>query len=114
MSDFQKCRTCGEWGWLTGSFALPAHKCAPIWEVRMHRTRWEEDWTETHADDAEGAAAKFAEDYDRNGEYGIVSSGSAEVEVRKPGEDAMTIYDISAESVPQYTAHARTPQESDQ
>ena len=98
MRDFQRCPVCRKYDW------TDTHRCAPVWEARLHETRGEEEWTEVHASDAEEAAEKFCEQYDRDGEYGIINSGSAEVEVRKPGDDAVTRFDVSAETIPQYSA----------
>jgi hypothetical protein len=101
MSDFQRCRVCGKYDWLA------KHKCAPVWEARLHETKWEEGWSTVYAIDAEEAAEKFCEQYDSDGEYSIVQSGSAEVEVRKPGEDVVTLFGVDAETVPQYRARER-------
>lgn len=103
MSDWGKCSTCGEYGWLA------SHKCAPIWEARLFETKWDEEWREVHGRDQEEAAAKFCEDYDRDGDYDIIRRGSAEVQVRKPGEEDIVLVDVSAESVPEYSAWIRSP-----
>lgn len=112
MSDYVRCKRCGGWGW-TGELAgrYGAHACPPIWEARILKTRWENDWTEVHARDAEDAASKFCERYDSDGEYSIIQDGGAEIEVRKLGEDQITQVEISAESVPTYYAHARPQSE---
>lgn len=99
--SYERCKTCKEWGF-TGS-----HECPPIWEARIFETKWQEDWHEVHAADAERAAQKFAEDYDCYGDYDIIRRGSAEVEVRKVGDDKAVLVDVSAESVPHYYAHIR-------
>ena len=96
--SYVKCRTCGKFG------TEGVHKCPQIWEVRLYETRWEEDWIEVHAADAEDAATTFAEQYDQGGDYDIIRRGSAEVEVRKLGETEVTQWDIQAESIPQYHA----------
>lgn len=36
MSDFQRCQTCGDFAFLS------RHKCAPVWEARIHETKREE------------------------------------------------------------------------
>jgi hypothetical protein len=110
MSDFRKCTVCREWGWFDGKFG--GHICKPIWEARLLETKWENGWTEVYGRDAEEAASKFCECYDSDGEYSIIQSGEAEVEVRKLGEEEVTIVDISAESVPTYYAHTRSSQET--
>ena len=101
MTDFHRCPHCQGW---TSS---PSHKCPPIWEVRLHETKWEEDWSEIHALDPEGAAERFAEQCDQGGDYNIIRSGSAEIEVRKPGSAEVFIVDIAAESVPEYSGSLR-------
>lgn len=103
---YERCKKCGDWGW------FPSHRCAPIWEARLYETRWQEDWHEVNADSAETAARKFAEQYDQGGDYDIIKRGSAEIEVRKQGDNAVTLMDVSAESVPQYYAHPRRAQPS--
>lgn len=66
----------------------------------------DDEWGNTYANSAEDAAAKFAEDYDRNGgEYSIVSHGGADIDVRKPGEDAIRTFTVSAETVPEYSCY---------
>lgn len=57
-----------------------------------------------HAHGADSAAEKFAESYDGDGEYTILQRGSAVIEVRKPDSSEVQVFDIAAESVPQYTA----------
>lgn len=99
--SYERCKTCREWGY------ADSHKCPPIWEVRIYETKWQEDWHEVHASDAERAAQKFAENYDCQGDYDIVKRGSTEVEVRKQGDDQIAHVDISAEAVPHYYAHVR-------
>lgn len=101
MSNYVKCRTCGHWGF------ADKHACPPIWEARIFETKWQNDWTEVYATDAEDAAERFAEEYDQGGDYTIIRDGNAEIEVRRQGSDEAAIFDISAESVPEYTAHAR-------
>ncbi|MCK1503905.1 hypothetical protein [Bradyrhizobium sp. 18] len=106
MEGFERCPNCQKWGWFGVKFGRE-HQCAPIWEARMHETKWNEDWTEVRAHDAEEAAREFCERYDCDGEYTIIQRGAAEIEVRKPGEDRITIFDVFAESVPTYYAHER-------
>jgi hypothetical protein len=99
MSDWGKCKTCSSYGW------LGSHKCDPVWEARIYGDG--DDWYEVHASDAEDAAARFAEEYDQGGDYDIIKRGSAEVEVRKQGEEVIQLIDVTAESVPQYSAWER-------
>ena len=104
MNDFRVCPVCRKWGW----FDRPSgnHVCAPVWEARL---AGEDDfsWITVHASLAEDAAEEFAEQCDRDGEYGIVKSGGADVEVRKPGETEITRFEITAETVPQYSAYKK-------
>lgn len=102
VSNYGRCSICREYAF------LDRHRCPPIWEARIHETKFEEDWSEVYADSADSAAAKFAEEYDAGGDYTIIRRGSAEVEVRKPGETEFIIFDIQAESMPQYSAWARS------
>jgi hypothetical protein len=112
MVGFERCPTCREFGWFGEKFGRE-HQCAPIWEARICETKWENGWMEVRAHDAEEAASKFCQRYDSDGEYSILQSGEAEVEVRKLGEDDVTVVEITAESVPTYYAHARSPQVSE-
>src|SRR5450759_1196350 len=105
MSDFRKCPACGEYGWFNAP--ILAHVCAPVWEARIYTRKYEEDWHEVHANDAERAAAKFCETYDQNGDYDIVRRGGEEIEVRKLDDDKVIIVDVESESVPHYYGHAR-------
>lgn len=106
MGNFAKCRDCGEYGFIGASFMQ--HRCKPAWECRM---AWEDDdcWTKVHGLDAEEAAKKCAEMYDRDGgEYAIVGnrmSGDVIVLVRKPGSEKIERWSIEAEAVPQYRAY---------
>jgi hypothetical protein len=110
MSDYRRCPHCRENGWFDRPFGN--HTCSPVWEARLFGAG-DDEWLDVRADDAETAAEKFCDQYDSGGDYDIIRSGSAEVEVRKPGEEAITLWDISAESVPEYHAYPRrTPQES--
>lgn len=101
MSDHRRCKVCGEWAWFS------RHTCPPVWEARMHATKWEEDWSEVHAHDAEDAASAFAKQYDQNGDYIIIQFGGAVIEVRKRGEEGAFLIDVTAESVPQYHGYLR-------
>lgn len=89
------CKNCDE-------HYLTTHTCPPLWEARIFETKYQNDWTEVHAKDPERAAARFAELYDRGGDYDIIKRGGDEIEVRKPGEDSIVLVTVSAEAVPQY------------
>lgn len=105
MDGYHRCQNCGDYGWFGVRFGTQ-HRCSPIWEARLFGAG-DDEWYEIHADDAETAAEKFCNQYDSGGDYDIIRCGSAEVEVRKPGEGAITLWDISAESVPEYHAYER-------
>lgn len=83
------------------------HSCPPMWEARIFETKWENDWVEVRARDAEQAATKFAEQYDQGGDYDIIQRGGDEIEVRKSGDDKIVMVDVSAESVPHYYGRVR-------
>lgn len=99
--NYVRCAKCGEFGFSN------THECPPIWEARILETKWENDWTEVHARDAEAAAEKFCEDYDCHGDYDIIKRGGEEIQVRKLGEERIVIVDISAESRPHYCGTER-------
>lgn len=98
---YERCGICDEWGY--GG----KHQCPPIWECRVFETKYENDWQEVYAVDAERAAEKFAEDYDCHGDYDIVKRGCEEIEVRKAGSADIMMVDISAESRPHYYGSVR-------
>ena len=109
IGDFLQCKVCRDWGWFGG--ANMNHVCKPRWECRGE---WldDSDWEDIHAYDAETAAEKYAERYDREGgEYTIVSSRHSDwiILVRKPGEDDIGRWVIKAETVPQYRATEADP-----
>ena len=111
MNDFRRCTVCGEHGWFDMKFNTN-HVCAPVWEARIYTRKYEEDWREVYATDAEEAAAKFCEQYDQDGDYDIIRRGGEEIEVRKSKKDTVIIVDVEAESVPHYYGHERKPAET--
>lgn len=111
MGDWRRCLICGEHGCF-GMKHNPDHVCAPIWEARIFTRDGQEEWTAVHAHDAEGAAAKFCERHDQNGEYDIVRRGGEEIEVRVSEGGTITMVDVSAETVPHYYAHTRKSAEA--
>jgi hypothetical protein len=115
MSDigtFARCPTCREYGWLN------SHRCAPIWQAREVAARYQNDWVEVRGRDAEEAATKYCEETDQYGDYSIVRAGEATVEVRKAPDFEMEddeiaaipiqTFDVTAESVPQYSAYEKS------
>lgn len=111
MSEYRRCQSCGDYGWFDRQFGN--HTCAPIWEARLFGAG-DDQWCEVHAIDAETAAEKFCDEYDSGGDYNIIRCGSAEIEVRKLGGADISLWDIWAESVPEYHAHERKPDRSPQ
>lgn len=103
MADrrYERCKHCDHWGWSN------THACPPIWEARIFETKWQNDWNEVRATDAEDAAKRFAEEYDVNGEHDIVRRGCEEIEVRLQGSEKIWMVDVSAETVPAYYATVR-------
>lgn len=104
MSDWIKCKVCGEYGW------RDRHRCPPVWVCRMEGE--DEDGVETYAHDAERAAEKFAKAYDEDGEYSILRCGGEGyiVVVRAPDdttEEEARRFTIAAESVPTYYARMK-------
>jgi len=104
MAEYNKCKTCGGWGFDN------LHRCPPKWECRVKdKFAGDDDWCDTYGYDPEEAAKTFAEDYDCNGgEYSIVTAGEAEIEVRKPDDGFVHLVSISAESRPSYYAREIT------
>lgn len=78
------------------------------YECRFADTKhYGEDWREIEAPTPSMAAEKFAEDYDRRGDYDIVRLGSSDGPVEIKCSDGSIIkYDIIAEIVPRYYARA--------
>lgn len=104
--DFRRCPICREHGWF-GNRIMGEHACKPIWECQPEWHKEPEDWTAVHATDAEAAAEKYAERYDQDGEYNIVSGNLRSdviIRTRKPGGDVFERWAIEAETVPTYRA----------
>ena len=96
----EKCAKCGEY------MVFPkSHSCKPIWEVQIEEYHGDEYWSEVRAYDEEGAVEEFAERYDQDGEYSIVSGHyEPEIKVRKPGAKEYKIFNVYGESVSKYYA----------
>lgn len=106
-SNWGKCPRCREYGFLdTG---ILRHVCKPAWECRP---AWHDDddgaWEIVHATDAETAAEKYAEQYDRDGgDYAIIGGrmrDEAVIQVRKPDAETFEQWAIRAEAIPTYYA----------
>lgn len=98
-SKYERCRTCGQFGWVN------THRCAPKWEWRCDSWHGADEWCDppVHSRDAEGAALKAAEIYDRD-DYTLVRGGEETIWVRQIGTTEISRWCVSAESVPQYHA----------
>ncbi len=77
-------------------------QCAQPWKGQVD----EVSWRDVYAVDAETAAEEYAENSDCEGDYTIIRNGEAEIWVRDP-ENRVTVFDITAESVPEYRATER-------
>lgn len=65
MSDFERCKECGDFDWLS------KHKCHPIFYLTHEY--WGER-KEIHAQDFYDAAMRFAKKYNENGDYALMDS----------------------------------------
>ncbi len=104
------CKVCGE---LDLGPALP-HTCPPAW------TLWSPDQGEDSPEDGrtaygytpEAAVEKWAEELDHGGDYAIVSGDIPEVLVRALNDEGPgTVYVVSGEAVPSYTARKVNPKQ---
>lgn len=111
MSDYRQCPLCGESGFFTNA-RMQRHRCKPEWQCRGAWENWlDADWSSVRAGDAEEAAEKFCEDYDRDvGEYAIACGRVKDslVYVRQPvdpdfcGPHEAEAYSVVAEAVAEY------------
>ena len=105
MSDYERCTTCGEYGF------TDTHTCDPQWLV-LDLDNSDRGWDEAaviYAADADSAAEKWAYREDRDSaEYSIVRGQPATVRVRPVGpvEVASVLLIVSGEAVPTYHAEA--------
>ncbi len=95
-----QCPRCKQWRLYDCRCIL--FQCAEPWQNKVS----ENNWQDVYAVDAESAAEEFAERSDSHGDYTIIRKGEGVIWVRDV-ENKITIFDIEAESVPQYTAHER-------
>lgn len=101
MSHFGRCPKCGDYG------DLHFHKCPPFFEVqRIDENPANAEWeTRVYAHDEEEAAEKWAEDDDNNSaEYSIAQGTPEKVRVRRLGETAFRVFEVSGEYIPSYSA----------
>lgn len=86
--------------------------CQPFKVKRLERGYENEEPEVVHAMDAERAAEKWAEEYDRDsGDYRILSGVDFSLAVES-SDGSTAVYDIDAESVPTYHARERKAQSS--
>ncbi len=106
MSDYQRCKICGEWGW------FGKHACPPEWGWRTDDTHSEDDWSTVYARDAEEAAEKAAEAYDE-GDHPLLDTRRSQPHVviylRNVRGD-ITRWRATAELIPQYHAEHIEPE----
>ncbi len=98
MSDYRRCKTCGEFDFLN------SHKCQPCYEASAPEAFGEDEWQKVYAYDEKEAAEKFAEEYDRD-EHDLMNGGDMEVWIRKPGEIEIFKFNCTGEAIPTYYAH---------
>ena len=104
FGEYKRCTICSRYDFEN------THRCAPIWECQMEGDG--DDWSTVHATDSEEAAERFAERYDQDGEYWIISgrhSGDVVVLVRKDEDSEIRRWTIEAEAVPTYRAYEADP-----
>ena len=82
-----------------------SHVCPPMFLSELIDGYSEAHPTRAH--NAQAAAEKFCELHDAGGDYDIISTGEAEVRVTDPRTGEVTLWDITAESVPSYSANAK-------
>ncbi len=95
MSNGSYCTDCGKF--IHGQF----HQCDPEWQARFDDGRG--DWFTVRASDATGAAEKFCQAHDKNGDYDVVSSGEANVEVMSHDGTVTKVF-VEAWNEPVYRA----------
>lgn len=96
------CKTCGDY------MLFPeTHRCLPLFVVQENGGY---DPVDVYAFDESAAAEKYCEQSDAGGgDYSIIRAGETTLKVTDPRTGAVSEWAISAESVPQYTAHRRQP-----
>jgi len=97
MSDFKRCKKCGEYGWVN------THQCPPKWYVR-HDWHDDGDETEIFATTPQEAAEKYAERSDAYGDYDIVNGSPAIVVVIEPLINQQHWFEVEGHPVPEYSA----------
>lgn len=94
MSDFSKCRECGEYDW------VKKHKCPPVFYFK--HDSWGEELQKIYAHSFEDAALRFAKKFNEDGDYSLMDDGKEEVII----SDGVTekIFIVRAETSIEYYA----------
>ena len=106
MSDYARCKICGEMGWIN------SHVCPASWqvfEIDGDNIGYER---EIRAASAEDAAIRYAEHTDtESAEYNFVKYGGKVIVREKTGLERVEMFEIAGELIPQYTAAPLMPSE---
>jgi len=95
MSDFKRCKICGEYGW------LDTHKCQQAWDaVTSDYDPKYEDVERVYAGSGKEAAEKCLGEHHSDWDY----PEELEMWVRKVGETKWEKYMVTVEPVPEFTA----------
>jgi len=104
MTDSSWCPKCGVYIF-TYKGAGP-HHCLPQFQVYCDEWNSIDDPCSVYANTAQDAAEKFADRYDADGDYTVVSGTNIKVKVWKLGEEhsAGTWFEVGGAPVAQYNA----------
>jgi hypothetical protein len=100
MSDYNECKRCGDYSW--GECRCQPYQLAQAWRGKVDDAEWTTVWGK----DPESIVEAWAERYDSNGDYTIVSGSPQEVWIRDARDDDVKItkWEVTGESVPEYHA----------
>jgi FKBP-type peptidyl-prolyl cis-trans isomerase 2 len=90
------CPNCGEYDWKS------KHKCRPEWQAIYVDWNDVDDPAKAFGSDAEQAVEQFAGRNFSNWDY----PDEMEIWVRKPGDNEWQKFEVTVESVPEFTATA--------
>ena len=94
MGDFDRCKKCGKYDFLS------RHKCPPEWDAIYVGYDDEDESEKAFGIDAESAVLMFAEENFPNWEY----PEEMEIWVKKAEDTEWLKFDVSVESVPEFFA----------
>lgn len=94
MSDFDKCKNCGDYDF------LDRHKCQPEWEAIYIDYHEEDDPGKAFGHSPKTAVLSFAEKHFSDWDY----PEEIEIWVRKPGETEWQKFYVEVEQVPSFSA----------